>query len=673
MLSLHWQKKIESLKQDLQSEIKTRETNAEQTVPSYICINNLRSKLSRLEEISKILNIDKYKLVFIGTIGEGKTTAICHLFNFVGSFNVSKTIAGKVRNVNEVKELLATGSGRTTICEVIIEASVDDTYIEIEPYSEEQMVSMISDFCDSISDTEDIHGEAKVMFSKELETAIRNIIALKKISETTTEGDKRQTRRIDMAKEEFEKSGIGGLKEIALSNADLTNRTSTRIDFQSDEDERNWIKRTFASMNSAELKDFAIPRKIYIYASKNILGESNFSHFQAVVDTKGIDENPIRKDLQEYIENQDSICLFATSFRDAPETNIRELMRYYLSSKSRDFHHRFITFVVTHKGDSERVNGSDGTWEEGTDIRREDIQSAFKNLNLEFFPENIIFYDALRYYSSEITKLNSDLYTEEDVQGDRDDCIQTILEVIERRQQILQNEVDLISIGFQKIKGGEALTDNEMKDIVIAIQGIKNLRDLSGRVPSFIYDEFIDNFITYYRNSYRAWNTKHAIHRRFGFYDARNIDIYYDARIVAEGLSEESMLRKFTKEAKEDLENILNNLKDANDALETFIPELLIQLDTHYDNFIDQVGTSVEKFICEDKFFPQSFESDFWMALINEKGKQRSKGETYTDNISQTLRRELESGENLNHFLQSQANRYWSILIGKVLQFFGEQ
>ena len=673
MLSPDWQKKIASLKQDLQSEIKIREASDEQTVPSYICINNLRSKLERLEEINKILSIDKYKLVFIGTIGEGKTTAICHLFNFIGSFNVSKTIAGKVKNVNEVKELLATGSGRTTICEVTIEASVDNTYIEIEPYGKEQIKSMISDFCDSISDTEDVQGEAKVMFSKELETAIRNIVTLKKVSETTTEGDKKQTRRIDMAKEEFERSGIDGLKEIALSNADLENRTSTRIDFQLDEDERSWIKRTFASLNSAELKDFAIPRKIHIYASKSILDESNFSQFQAVIDTKGIDENPIRKDLQEYIEDQGSICLFATSFKDAPETNIRELMRYYLSSKSRDFHHRFITFVVTHKGDAEKVNGSNGTLEEGTDIRREDIQGAFKNLNLEFFPKNIIFYDALRYYNSEITKLNSELYTEEDVQGDRDDCIQTILEVIEDRQKILQNEVDSISIGFQKIKEGQALTDNEMKVIEIAIQGIKNLRDLSSRVPSFVYEEFIDNFITYYRNSYRAWNTKHAIHRRFGFYEPRNIDIYYDARIVAEGLSEEAMLRKFTKEAKEDLEDILNDLKDANDALETFIPELLIQLDTHYDNFIDEVGISVQKFICEDKFSPQSFESDFWMALINEKGKQRSKGETYTDNISQTFRRELESGENLNLFLQNQANQCWAILIGKVLQFFGEQ
>ena len=28
----------------------------------------------------------------------------------------------------------------------------------------------------------------------------------------------------------------------------------------------------------------------------------------------------------------------------------------------------------------------------------EEIQSAFRNLNLKFFPDNILFYDALKYY-----------------------------------------------------------------------------------------------------------------------------------------------------------------------------------------------------------------------------------------------------------------------------------
>lgn len=672
MLTAKWQEQIESLKQELADEIAAREKFSERTVPSYICINNLKSKLNRLKEIADILSIEKYKLVFIGTVGEGKTTAICHLFNLLGDFTISKSIAGKTRSVTEVQELLATGAGKTTICEVIIK-SASKTYIEIDAYELEEMERIIIEFCESLSNLENMQGEPKVMISKEIETAIRNIIDLKKVSKTITENGKKQTIRIDRAKEELERSGLDGLKEIAIRNASLESRTLTKIEFADQEDECTWIKRTFASVNSGELKEFTIPQKIRIYVSNKILSDSDLSQFQSIIDTKGIDENPIRKDLHGYIDKQDVICLFATNFKDAPETNIRELMKYYLSSKSRDFQHRFVTFVISHKGEPEKVNGGDGTWELGTEIRREDIQSAFRNLNLEFFPENIIFYDALRYYNSEIVKVNSDLYTEEDVQQDRQTCIQAIASVIERRQRILQDEVEAIKTSFQKIKEGETLTDTEVEAIEDAIQKIRNLRDLGSRVPSFVYEEFISNFISYYHNKYPAWNTKHAIHRRFGLYDARNIDIYYDARIVAEGLSEDEMLRKFTKEVKEDLEDILNKLKVANEALERFIPELINQLDTFYDDFIDNIGLSVEEFLYQKKFAPQSINSDFWTALINEKGKQRTKGETYTDNVCQTLRRELESDNNLNSFLQERSKEHWASLIRKVLQFFGEK
>lgn len=670
ILPTQWQGKIESLKQELTNEITKIEGTAKMTVPNHICINNLKSKLARLNVIEEILSIAKYNLVFIGTIGEGKTTAICHLFNLIGNFNISKTINGKVKNLIETQELLATGSGKTTLCEVIISAA-QNTYIEIEPFTTEQMENTIFEFCESLLDSENLQGEPKAMISKETETAIRNVIELNKVYKTTTESDKKQ--RIDQAEEVLKKFGLERLKELALSNANLASRTETRIEFNGQDDERTWIKRTFAAINRADLKNFAIPKKIYLGLSKNILSSSNLSQFQAVVDTKGIDENPVRRDLQEYIDAQDTICLFTTNFRDAPETNIRELMRYYLSSKSRDFHHRFITFVITHKGEPEKVNGGDGTWEIGTEIRREDIQGTFKNLNLEFFPENILFYNALRCYGTEIVKLNTDIFSEEDVQQDRDTCIQAIANVVERRKKVLLEEVEAIQESFHKIKEGETLTEQEVEAIRNAIQKIKNLRDLGQRVPSFVYDEFIDNYISYYNNKYHAWNTKHAIHRRFGIYDERNIDIYYDARIVAEGIDENEMLKKFTKEAKQNLEDILNELKMVNEALETFIPELINQLNAFYDDFIEQVGLDVEKFLYSEKLSPQSTESDFWMALINEKGKQRPKGERYGDNVCQTFRRELESSENLNMFLQKKAKEHWTELVSMILLFFGEE
>lgn len=136
MFTTQPQEEITSLKQNLRREIKK--------LLGASGINNLNSKLERLEQIDKILSIDEYKI----TIGKVKNTAICHLFKLISDFKVSKTINGKTKNVTETKKLLSRGSGRTTTWEVIIKAS-EKTYREIEPYTVDEMENLIFDFCNS--------------------------------------------------------------------------------------------------------------------------------------------------------------------------------------------------------------------------------------------------------------------------------------------------------------------------------------------------------------------------------------------------------------------------------------------------------------------------------------------------------------------------------------------
>ncbi|MFN6540967.1 MAG: hypothetical protein RM021_032130 [Nostoc sp. EkiNYC01] len=669
MLTITWQEEIASLKQDLKKEIKKISGNSEINIPNHICINNLKSKLERLDEIEKILSIEKYKIAFIGTIGQGKTTAICHLFNLISDFNVSKTIANKSRNVMETKELLSTGGGKTTICEVIIKAA-EKTYIEIEPYAVDEMENLIFDFCESIANKDNPNPDQKIIISKEVERAIRNIIEMKSRYQTISEGDKKKIE-IDVAQEEFDKLGLDEFKKLALNNARLESRTTNKIEFDNKKNEQEWIKNTFAAVNNVEFKEFAIPRKIYLYVSYDVLSGSNLSQFDSVVDTKGLDENPIRKDLQKYIENQDTICIFVTPFNAAPEANISKLIVYHLASKSKDFHHRFVTLVLPKKNEPEKVNECDGDYDTGIQIRKKEIQATFRNLKLEFFLENILFYDALRYYRDDIVKLNTDIYSQEDVQADKNEFIKAIAGVIERRRNLLLDEIKNIQESFTRIKNGDALTTSEIKAIENAIHKIKDLRYLNKRVPSFVYKEFIDKYVEYYRIVYRAWNTKHAIHRNFGYYEPRNIDIYYDMRVVAEGTDEDEMLKKFTKQAKNELENILTELTSANESLKTFIPELVIIFNSLYDDFITEVGVEIEHEAIR-KLSPQSKDSEFWMALINEKGREKRKGEKYGDNVCQTWKRELETEPSLNTFLEIKAGQHWAELVTKILKFFGQ-
>jgi len=239
-------------------------------------------------------------------------------------------------------------------------------------------------------------------------------------------------------------------------------------------------------------------------------------------------------------------------------------------------------------------------------------------------------------------------------------------------------EIKNIQESFTRIKNGDALTVSEIGAIKNAIHKIKALENLSQRVPSFVYQDkgqdkgFVTKYVEYYRTVYPAWNTKHAIHINFGFYEPRNIDIYYDMRVFAEGINEDEMLKKFTKQPKQELENILNDLTSANESLKTFIPELVIQLNSLYDDFISEVGKQVLK-EAQNKLSPQSEDSKFWEALINEKGKVRPPGETYTDNVCQTFKNELEKGQSLNTFLEIQAGNHWRKLVIKLLSFFGEK
>jgi len=670
MLTITWQEEIASLKQNLSKEINKISRNSDINVRNHIYINNLKSKLERLDEIEKILSIDKYKIAFIGTIGQGKTTAICHIFNLISDFAVSNNSGSKNENVTGTKELLSTGAGRTTICEVIIKPS-EKTYIEIEPYTVDEMENLISEFCEYIANKDNPKTDQRIIISKEIERAIRNIIEMKLGSKTIYVGKKSKKETIDPAKDEFDKLGLNELKKLAFKNAKLESRTTNQIEFNNQNNEQEWIKNTFAAINAAELKEFAIPRKIYLYVSHDVLSGSNLSQFDSVVDTKGLDENPIRKDLQKYIENQDTICLFVTPFAAAPEANITKLIGYHLTSKSKDFNHRFVTLVLPHKDEPEKVNECDGDYDTGIQIKTDEIQATFEKLNLDFLIENILFYDALRYY-------RNDLYSEENIQADKDDFIENIAGVVERRQNILLGEIKNIQESFIRIKGGDSLTVSEIEAIKNAIQKIKALENLSQRVPSFVYKDegrdkgFVTKYIEYYCEVYKAWNTKDAIHRNFGFYEPRNIDIYYDMRVFAEGINENEMLKKFTKQPKKELENILNDLTSANESLKTFIPELVVQFNSLYDDFISEVGKEIQK-EAKKKLSPQSEDSKFWEALINERGKVRPPGENYTDNVCQTLKHELEKEKSLNTFLEIQAGKYWKKLVIKLLSFFGEK
>jgi hypothetical protein len=372
---------ISELKNEIQLAINSINDD-KSSVFEHIRKKSLISKLTRLSKISDILDIQKYKIVFIGKIGAGKTTAICNLFNLVRDIEKPVEINKGKKNIKVTEPLLSTGSGRTTISEVIIKSD-KSIYIEIDPYSREKLEFLISDFSESFYNDK---SESDVI-STEIERALRSITNLNKTSKKIEDKDGKITSKtVDLAEEKAKEVSLEEFKRYAFENADLSNRIYDRANSQifcpESVNPKQWLKETFEKVNKADIPYFSIPKKIFIHINNEIFGVSELELFDSIIDTKGIDENPIRPDLRDYIEKEDTICLFTSTYNDSPETNVRELMKYFLSQHSKKYEDRFVTLVMPHKGEPEKENDGDGTRETGIEIKKEIIQGVFDRLDL---------------------------------------------------------------------------------------------------------------------------------------------------------------------------------------------------------------------------------------------------------------------------------------------------
>lgn len=653
---------INNLKDSINNEILATEGG---DVFNYIKRRTLQSKAQRIEQIEELLNIEKYKIVFIGTVGAGKTTAISHLFNLIDKVSDEKTLrSGRKKKFKKTEPLFSTGSGKTTISEVEITADKETT-IQIEPYSRKSVEKLIESFIDNLY-SEDKEGGK---LSTELERAVRNITQLK--NKTVTNTDPKSPKKSDVIDIAFEKSkelSKNELLQLAFKNADLDNRSFEKetsiLKFEKGV-ENEWLKKKFAAINRADVPQFSIPSKIYVTVSEKLLSGSQLSKFESVVDTKGIDENPNRRDLKDYIEAKNTIILFASSYNDAPETDIRDLSKYYLSQKSKKYEQKFSILVMPHKGEPEKENDGDGEWETGVDLKRRIITQVYESLNLKIISQNIIFYDALRCYDKD-GKLDTEEYEEEDVQFFKNKTIVEIDKVVERRKAFLVKELSEIKEEFEQIQMGYSIS-KEVGDLInYTIEELMVLKNLDKKIPSFIFEEFIEEYGEYYGTNYPAWNTKDAIQRRYGIFDERNFDSYLDAQIVAEGLDDNSMLRKFTKDVKTEIHILLKSLGESHPYLKSITDQIKRDFEKYYDGFISETGEDVYNYLKKN-----NENRDFWKDLIERRGK----GAGYNNDVILLLKENLKNMNgkysNANNLLEEMAKTNWELMMNNLLEYFG--
>ncbi|MFA9394754.1 MAG: hypothetical protein ACERJ1_08570 [Halodesulfovibrio sp.] len=251
-----------------------------------------------------------FKISFIGDIGCGKTTAICKLLGL------------EVNN----SPLLATGSGRTTLCEVIFKESTQD-YIEILPLSACEAKNLLTEFAQSI-DQKANKSKGKLqdrIISSELDHFLRNFLTLPPVKGRTKDNKPfKKDPALDLHNEL--KGNFDLFLEHILAKAALEKRNTCHFHYLPNQHNSysEWLKSTFSSINFGHMQDAPIPQQIKIHSTNISLSTSSIAY--EIIDTKGVDQSIFRKDLTDYFENDNTLLVLCSEFNSAPGTTISNLL-----------------------------------------------------------------------------------------------------------------------------------------------------------------------------------------------------------------------------------------------------------------------------------------------------------------------------------------------------------
>lgn len=340
-------------------------------IDEYLTQDNTRHTSSQLTDkkdaILKILaDLEErnFRAAFIGKINAGKTSAICRA---VGLQAFSKD--------NSVIDLLKTGAGRVTVCEVRIEYEAKFS-IRIVPMPLDEVGRVVRNFADFIWAKANKHvadqDEGGNLLSEELTRCIRNMLGLN--IENRKEGNK--WRSTDKALEFCRDcSSVDEVNQLMFDCLDLESRTQTELWPSPEETETwgSWLKTTFAQVNDGKHNKVSIPSLITIAGPFPFQRDSQ--HW-SIADTRGIDSYIHREDLRSILDTAGTFPVVCSTFGDAPDADCRSFINLAVDLGMSHRISRDGLLLVLDKNESHKVSDID---EEVVDIRdRKEIGRAIR-------------------------------------------------------------------------------------------------------------------------------------------------------------------------------------------------------------------------------------------------------------------------------------------------------
>jgi len=310
-----------------------------------------------------------HNIAFIGPMGVGKSTVLSSVFDLlVPPAHASNPID---------RPVLETGAGGTTICEVHIRRG-PEFGISLLPMPETELRALVSDFCAArwaalkgVEESADVAG-----VSRERDRAIRNMSGLTR---------KRSTENGKIVYSDPVADLVAGcasedeFRTRMLELMKLRERTQRELWYDSTmrQHPMEWAAKTFRETNNGRLADVSLPASVDLVIPEfgRAFGDLEID----VIDTKGVDDLPVRQDLDLRMNDPRTAVVFCTRFDDAPGETAHALMQHMHQTYSAPVSTGKVSILVLPRTEEARAMKDDAG-----DVAVDDAEAyAFKQMHVE--------------------------------------------------------------------------------------------------------------------------------------------------------------------------------------------------------------------------------------------------------------------------------------------------
>lgn len=333
-----------------------------------------------------------YRVVFIGAIAAGKSTAICRVEEL-------EIPGGKAMPL----PVLEAGGGGVTICEVHVRQG-PQFGILIEPCSEDEMRRYVLDFARTLLDPTQSSPEAdggdtensSPGMSREVDRALRNMAKLPLPRRVGRNPDGSRVQSVDPGRALAE--SIGEAKALAveiLARMELHRRDRRVVwyDTSSEKSPLVWLQEAFRLINNGLHPECSLPRRIEVVVPTPPLGQDSLSI--TLIDTQGIDDVVGRADLEQHFDDPHSVVILCSRFEEAPSVHIRHLLSRAREAGVRTLSSHTAVLVLPRPGDSMQMTDNGvpvQSVDEGYEVKGDQVRLMLHGLGLSNLP--VLFFNA---------------------------------------------------------------------------------------------------------------------------------------------------------------------------------------------------------------------------------------------------------------------------------------